>query len=66
MVTVFTSCSLIKGIGGIKWRTVQVKARGRFCMADTLYSMSANGIIDVGTLVFPQDSFKLLDLKFEE
>lgn len=48
---------LIKGVTAVEGWTVQMQANSRLCVAYVLHTVQANGVINVGTLIFPQNSF---------
>lgn len=47
------SSPLIKGITAVERWAVQMQANGRLRVADVLHTVQANGVINVGTLIFP-------------
>lgn len=58
--SIFVSCSLVKSLAMVKWRTVQVKAHGSLSVTWVLHSVKTNGVIDVGALIQLECSFWLL------
>lgn len=51
---------LVKGVAAVKGRAVQMQADSSLCVADVLHTVQANGVINIGALIFSQNSLRFL------